>query len=137
MVPNPGSFCTAYDASFMNVAILKACNFYFDKFLPSVVPYIIITPVDTLHPSTCEQVNISESVMPTIDSPIFSTTARVPMTIATPDVQFIGSHKYKSSTSSFDMVLKDLNVKSAEMAAVYTTQAGLISKDSRDDRNIS
>ena len=53
-----------YDASFTNVALLKACSFYFDKFLLSAVPYVIISPYGTnrynhcsLHPSTCKQVN--------------------------------------------------------------------------------
>ena len=150
-----------YDVSFMNIALSKARNFYFDKFLPSVIPYIIITPVDTntgsdssSYPSTCNQVNkvsnpmvtesASKSVMTTTNSPIFSTTARVPMTIATPDVQFIGSHKYTSSTCSFDVILKDLNVKchsvSGDGSCLYHAvahQAGLINKDSKGDRNIS
>ena len=145
----------------MNVALLKAHNFYYDKFLPSAVPYAIISPVDTntdnhstLHPSTCEQMNnasnplvtelSSESVMSTTDSPTFNTTTRIPLTIATPDVQIIGSHKYKSSTYSFDTVLKDLNAKchsvSGNGSCLYHTVAnlvGLINKDSRGDRNIN
>ena len=85
----------------------------------------------------------SESVMITTDSPRFNTT-RIPLTIATPDVQIIGSHKYKSLTYSFDTVLKDLNVKchsvSRDGSYLYHAiahQVGLISKDSSGDRNIS
>ena len=150
-----------YDASFMNVALSKAHKFYFDKFLPSAVPYVIISPDDTntdnhssLYPSTHEQVNkasnplvtelASEYVMITTDSPRFNTTTRIPLIIATPDVQITRSHKYKSSTYSFDPVLKDLSVKchsvSGDGSCLYHAvahQVGLISKDSRGDRNIN
>ena len=150
-----------YNASFINAVLSKARNFYFDKFLPSAVPYVIISPDDTntdnhssLHPSTCEQMHkasnplvtelASESVMITTDSQRFNTSTRIPLTIATPDVQIIGSHKYKSSTYSFDTVLKDLNVKchsvSRDGSCLYHAiahQVGLINKNSRGDRNIS
>ena len=86
----------------------------------------------------------SESVMSTTDSLIFNITTRILLTIATPDVQIIGSHKYKSSIYSFDTVLKDLNVKchsvSRDGSCLYLAvahQVGLINKDNRGDRNIS
>lgn len=84
-----------YDASFIKPALLKACSFCFGKFLPSVVPYIIISLGDTnpdsqssVHPSTCEQMNIASNPVITASTSesLMMTTATSPALKATPRV---------------------------------------------------
>ena len=35
-----------YEPAFMDKVLLKACDFYFNKLLPTVVPHVIISPSD-------------------------------------------------------------------------------------------
>ena len=134
-----------YDAKFMKQVISTAEKFYFNQFLPAVVPHVIMPPPNRSSPSssvpavvsshTQMSIKLPSKHMPTIPSHRNKKTA-------SDDVQIIATDK--TNLLSADYVLKHLHVAKhvvkGDGSCLYhavSHQAGFLSSDSQGDDKIS